>query len=175
MFNFFKRKAPETKNPTEGLHLFQARHRIDDAYLADILGRATPTGEVANDIQRMCSIVESAIGPLHAVANLRNINRNPLDEPSTAYIFGWLDVFKIYVWDVRDFNRSFFHYGYLIWFLGPNEMERFESAMTAMRCLGVNAVDPSQAWKAEEKRGRDEARAFLLEKRTPTGPPRGRT
>lgn len=168
---FSQNKPRVPPNPAEGLRFFQSRHRIDDAYLADILGESTPSGEVASDIAEMCLIVEAAIGPLQILLGGRG---EPHDETTIGYLFGWLDVFKSHVWHVSDFNRSFFHYGFLLWFggTGGGETDRFQSAMTAMTRLMIRIGNTTPQWKIAAKRGTDEAYAFLQEQKLPKGPHR---
>jgi hypothetical protein len=118
MFGFFK-KRPTPENASSGLRYFQSRHRIDDMYLADLLREANPSGVIKNEIEKMCIIVESAMMPLQLTSQWSGGQGDPHNEELIGYLFGWLDVFKTQVWQVRDFNRSFFHFGFLLWFGGP--------------------------------------------------------
>lgn len=161
------------RNPSEGLRFFNSMHRVDDAYLNDILGIATPTGEAADDMHRMCEIVESAVAPLQMMAMLSGGSGSPRNEETVGYLFGWFDVFKTHIWRVSDFNRSFFHYGFCLWFNdqnGANSEARMKAAMDAMTCLGTNTTSPQKNWISSAQRGADEARAFLRNNAPPRGP-----
>lgn len=161
-----------TRNPSDGLKFFQSIHRIDDAYLSDILGQETPKGEIHAEIQKMCNIVEAAISPLQVMALLSGGTGDPKNEETIGYLFGWLDVFKTNIWRVSDFNRSFFHYGFMLWFGGNNvnQSSRMQSAIDAMTCLGLNTQNPHSIWLSSAQRGTNEARAFLRDSTPPRGP-----
>jgi hypothetical protein len=157
-----------------GLKFFKSTHRIDDAYLADLMREATPTGEIAADIEKMCKIVGLAVAPIQMSAHLLHDYGSPTDEEVVGYLFGWLDAFKTNVWHVHDFNRSFFHYGFLIWFgsseSGDRGANHMQKAMSAMTCLGLSITDAAPRFMAAAKRGQAEARAFLVEQKPPKGP-----
>lgn len=160
-------------HPAEGLRFFKSMHRVDDAYLDDILGIANPKGDIADDMHRMCDIVGAAVSPLQMMAMLAGGSGSPHQADTVGYLFGWLDVFKTHVWHVSDFNRSFFHYGFWLWFGGPNggsQEKQMQSAMSAMTCLGTNITNPQKSWMSSAQRGADEARAFLRNSTPPRGP-----
>lgn len=171
MFGLFRKKAA-SNNPSSGLSFFQSRHRIDDAYLADLMREKTPTGEVATEIYKMCDIVGAAIEPIYLSAILLGDRGSPSDEGTVGYLFGWLDVFKTNVWHVSDFNRSFFHNGFLAWFSRSERESRqnLQNAMDAMTCLGIGIMNSSPGFTSAAQRGSDEARAFLTEGKPPKGP-----
>lgn len=172
MFGLFKKKAaPE--NPNEFLRFFQSVHKIDDAYLADLLGQKA-TGEIAKDIAKMCEVVEIAIMPIQAQAQLSGGPGDPRDIKKLGYVFGWLDFYKNNFWGVTDFNRSFFHYGFSLYFsdLRSGGGLNFQAAKSAMICLLHETQDPSSEWKAGYSQATEDAVAFLEKKKIPKGPHR---
>jgi len=173
MFGMFKNK-PERENPSAKLTLFQSLHRIDDIYLADILGDKVASGDTKKELDLMCKIVESALPPLRVSAFRSSGAGNPHDEVLVAYLFGWLEIFKSQVWHVEDFNRSFLHYGFLLWF-NKDEAEqsagdRYERAIAAMLTFGAGIQAMTPSWKNAAQKGANDATAFLNGIKLPTGP-----
>lgn len=138
-------------------------------YLADLLREANPSGVIKNEIEKMCIIVESAMMPLQLTSQWSGGQGDPHNEELIGYLFGWLDVFKTQVWQVRDFNRSFFHFGFLLWFGGPlatkEGIDRHRNAMTAMLSLGLGIQTHNPQWTSAARKGREEALDFLAEEK----------
>lgn len=171
MFGFFEKKD-QSENPIEFLGFFQSHHKVDDAYLADLLGQKA-TGETSEEISKMCEIVEMAIGPLQISAHLSGGPGNPLDSKIVGYVFAWLNFYKDNFWGVSDFNRSFFHYGFSLYFSDPKSGKlNFQAAKSAMMFLFREIESPSPEWKAAYSRATEDVVAFLDKKKIPRGPHR---
>ncbi len=80
-----------------------------------------------------------------------------------GYVFGCLDVYKTFVWGVTDFNRSFFHCGFLSFF-GSMEL-----ANEAMVSLGVFLVEEDQGFLKGATVGKKDAIAFVNDGTHPSG------
>lgn len=174
MLRWLTNKLAPPSNPSEKLRFYQSRHRIDDAYLADLLGQQSSDREVSAEIAKMCQIVEAAIAPLEmrAMMAFDGARGSPHDKALIGYLVGWLNVFKVHIWGVMDFNRSFFHYGFLLWFIKPggSDFARFSAAMDAMTCMGFEMSSRSDVFLSAWQRGAQDATDFLRDQKPPQGP-----
>ena len=117
MFGFLKKKP-------HALSFFQKNHPVDGPYEDEIIFGKNQNGTMRAEIDWMVDIACMAAG-LATIQRAMTNNKggNPRDVIELGYVFGLLDWHKNNVWGVREFNRSFFHFGYFHYFdnaLSPN-------------------------------------------------------
>lgn len=148
MLSFFKTKKRADRS--RALKFFQVLHPLDTVYENDLNGVPTTDPNVQSELNRMVDLACTGVSAATLQAMLLPSCRNHRDPFVQGYVFGCLDASKKILWGVEDFNRSFFHCGFLSYF---KSMEAADAALmdagaaiseqekTFMQALGIGFAD----------------------------------
>ena len=162
MFGLFKKKKP-TKPRSRVLDYFQINHPVDVTYENDINGVVTKNEEAQKELDRLAKLATAGTAPAELQAVMMLDAKDPNNILELGYVFGCLDIFKCNFWGVKEFNRSFFHCGFFIYF------GSFEAADTALMAAGASITDKNPDFLKAVDIGRDDAIHYAETRSPPSG------
>lgn len=169
MFKFLKKKS-SPKQRSRVLDYFQVNHPVDLTYKDDINGVAIKDAKAQKELERLTDLAIAGTAPAELQAIMLPESKDPHNMVELGYVFGCLDIFKCNFWGVKDFNRSFFHYGFLIYF-GSFEAKDAALAVadSALMAAGAAITDKNSEFFRAVEIGRDDAIHYAETRSPPSG------
>jgi hypothetical protein len=136
---------------------------LDIPYYNDLKGISTGDPKIQTKLNRLVDLACFGASPAKIQSVLISQAGNPSNKLELGYVFGCLDAHKSYMWGVEDFNRSFFHCGFVSYY------GSMDAARTALINASIAIDDKNLKFMQAATIGTLDAIKLMTEKTPPSG------
>lgn len=153
----------KTVDRFEFLKFFKVNHSIDIPYENDLRGIPQTDPKINVELNNLADLVIVGVNTAKMQSVLIPESGDPNNILELGYVFGCLDASKTLLWNVEDFNRSFFHLGFRFYY------GDLDKARTALINLGVAINNNDTEFMKVATIGRSETVRMITEKKQASG------